>query len=147
MTKQQTIEILAMLSAFYGKPKADAETMANGWHLILEEFSYESAKSAVIEFAKNDTRDYGTFPAPGVIVKIIQERQERYQRRRKTAISNISYGIGRGKKYDELPDDSRRLMTRDRYEYYLNDPMYYINNQAVIEKILMDESKKLLGES
>ena len=55
MNKKETIQIMALLSAFYGAGKSDPNIMAEGWYLILEPYDFEIAKRAVLNYAKNQT--------------------------------------------------------------------------------------------
>lgn len=71
MTKRETTKILTILRAFY-KTDQDAVETVNAWHTILEGYDYQVAEVAVRNFAKNDTRDYQTFPGVGQIVRQIE---------------------------------------------------------------------------
>ena len=62
MNKQETIQIMAMLGAFYGAGKSNPEVMAEGWHAILEPYDFEVARRAVLNYAKNDVRELGLRP-------------------------------------------------------------------------------------
>lgn len=77
MTYEETVKIMAMLSAFYGEGRGTARFMARAWHMVLSEFDYSDAERAVIEFAKNDKREYATFPAPGKLVEVIRNEQKK----------------------------------------------------------------------
>ena len=107
MTYEETIKIMAMLSAFYGEGKSDARIMANAWHLVLDEFDYRDAEKAVIEFAKNDTRDYASFPAPGRIVEEI-----RAQEKKCNGLYNKLYN---GVPYEQLNPWERAMISQEQY--------------------------------
>lgn len=115
MTKTETIQIMAMLGAFYSGGKNDPKLQAEAWYLILQKYDFKTAQKAVLNYAENDVRDYATFPAVGVIVKEIRCQQMREARPVREVIRRISYGQG----YDELTDDARNIISEDKYNEWL----------------------------
>lgn len=74
MTRTEVGKVLALLSAYYdkGQRSMDVKATVAAWHYVIGEYDYDVAKLAVIEYAKNDTRDYASFPSAGVIRKAIE---------------------------------------------------------------------------
>lgn len=91
MTKQETVKVMAMLSAFYGMGKSNPEAMANAWHLILKDYEFKDAETAVVKYAKQDRRDYAAFPPPGKIVELIEHEAGRYNRLFNSMYQQIPY--------------------------------------------------------
>ena len=142
MTKKETIQIMAYLSAFYGAGKGNPEIMAEGWYLILEPYDFEIAKRAVLTYARNDTREYGTFPTVGNIVKCIEEEMRKDQAPIKEIVRNISYG----RDYSMLTADAKSLISEERYNSWLKmDAEEFANKSMVIAETLKSERKRLQG--
>lgn len=116
MTKTETIQIMAMLGAFYSGGKNDPKLQAEAWYLILQKYDFKTAQKAVLNYAENDVRDYATFPAVGVIVKEIRCQQKREARPIREIIRSISYG----KEYEELGDEAQKMISEDKYNDWLN---------------------------
>lgn len=112
MKESETVKIMAMLSAFYGQGKSDTEIMSRAWHLILKDYDFHEAERAVIEYAKNDIREYASFPTPGSIVAKIEGYREERRRER----MRIWRGMYDRKEYDSLPNELKRLCPQDVYE-------------------------------
>lgn len=137
MSKAEVIKLLAMISAYYGQSKADAEMMVNAWHLLLKDYNYTIAEQAVLEYAKNDNREYSKFPNIGQIIGSIKEEEKCF-----TVIRNSAYY---GKGYDELTERSKKWISKDRYEKLSKCPeSYLLNNLDEIKKALT-QSKVLTG--
>lgn len=115
MTKEETVKIMSMLGAFYSGSKNNAKMQAAAWHMILEKYDFEIAKKAVLNFAENDTREYATFPAVGVIVREIRNQQMLEAKPIKEVIRAISYGKG----YEDISDDAKRIISKDVYNKWL----------------------------
>lgn len=115
MIKEETIKIMAMLGAFYDGSKNNPKLQAEAWHLVLGKYDFETAQKAVLNFAENDTREYATFPAVGLIVKEIRMQQQKEARPIKEVIRAISYG----KAWEDLSDDAKRIISPDVYEKWL----------------------------
>lgn len=142
MTQSETIQIMAMLGAFYGAGKANPEIMAEGWYLILEPYDFEIAKKAVLAYAKNDTREYGTFPTVGNIVKCIEEEMRKEQAPVSEVVRAISYGWG----YEQLSADAKNIISEDRYKTWLKmDAEEFSNKAHIIAETLKSERKRLIG--
>lgn len=112
MTKEETIKILAMLSAYFGQGKAEPQAMASAWHLILKDYDFAIAQRAVVEFARNDTREYCTFPPVGSIVTAIKAQEKLANR-----IFNVAF---QDVEYNDLPDVAKRFITKNDYQTLLD---------------------------
>ena len=142
MNKKETIQIMALLSAFYGAGKSDPNIMAEGWYLILEPYDFEIAKRAVLNYAKNDTREYGTFPTVGNIVKCIEEEMRKSEAPIKEIVRSISYG----KDYSQLSESAKNNISEDRYNSWLNmDAEEFSNKAHIMAETLRSERKRLQG--
>lgn len=140
MTIQETIKIMAMLSAYYGQGKSDAKIMAQAWHLILKDYPYNVAEAAVIKFAKEDNRDYGTFPTPGAIVKSIEageaEQKNLINRTFSAMLNEVPYG--------EMPEEQRAICDQKLYERGLNmDEEELLARQDDFKAEMRKEQKRL----
>lgn len=140
MTKTETIQIMAMLQAFYGMGKGNPEVMAEGWYLILEPYDFEIAKRAVLNYAKHDTREYGTFPTVGNIVKEIEAEMRKEQAPIKEVVRAISYGWG----YDQLSKEAKANITEEHYNDWLNMDAEEFANKANALAGTLKAQKKLL---
>lgn len=142
MTKSETIQIMAMLGAFYGAGKSNPKIMAEGWHLILEPYDFDMARKAVLTFAKNDTRDYATFPAVGKIVKCIEEEESKEKAPIAEVVRAISYGWG----YEQLSPKAKEIISKERYGTWLNMNAEEFQNKAnIVTEVLKNEQKRLQG--
>lgn len=112
MTQEETVKIMAMLSAYYGQGKSDAKIMAKAWHLILKDFDYAKAEKAVIDFARNDTRDYAAFPAPGQIVATIRDTEKLIEAKYKVAWVEI-YNTT---EYAKLSDSTKAICGKEMFD-------------------------------
>ena len=135
---------MAMLQAFYGMGKGNPEVMAEGWFLILEPYDFEIASRAVLNYAKNDVREYASFPTVGNIVKCIKDEMAREEAPIKEVVRAISYGWG----YDQLSKDAQELITPLRYDEWLKmDAEEFANNAGKVSLALKDRQKSLTGET
>lgn len=142
MTKKETVQIMALLSAFYGAGKSNADVMAEGWYLILEPYDFGVAQRAVLTYAKNDTREYGTFPTVGNIVKCIEEEMRKEQAPIKEVVRAISYG----RSYDQLSADAQSIISEERYKTWLKmDAEEFSNKAHIMAETLKSERKRLQG--
>ena len=142
MTKKETIQIMAMLGAFYGAGKSNPEIMAEGWYLILEPYDFETARRAVLTFAENDVREYATFPTVGNIVKCIKEEIRKQKAPIGEIVKAVSYGWG----YDQLSDDARNNITEDHYNEWLKmDAEEFANRAGALAGTLGKNQKRLQG--
>ena len=115
MTKEETIKIMATLGAFYSGGKNDPKAQANAWHLILKDYRYDMAMQAVMRFAKNDFREYATFPTVGNIVKEIEAINNEIMKPIKAIILGLNYGTP----YNTLIAEAQKIISEDRYNNYL----------------------------
>lgn len=140
MTKHETIKIMAILSGFYGQGKSNPEVMAEGWYLILEPYDYEPTYKAVLNYAKNDTREYATFPTVGNIVRCIEEEMRKSEAPIKEIVRSISYG----KDYSQLSESAKNNISEDRYNSWLNmDAEEFSNKAHIMAETLRSERKRL----
>ena len=141
MTKKETVRIMSMLGAFYGAGKSNPEIMAEGWHIILEPYEFKHAYNAVLEYAKNDTREYASFPTVGNIVKNIELEQVKEQ----APISEIVRAISYGRKYDQLSDSAQTLIDLDYYDSLLKmNAEEFASKASVIAESLRQKQKRLV---
>lgn len=140
MTKSETIQLMAMLGAFYGAGKANPEIMAEGWFMILEPYDFSIAQKAVLNYAKNDVREYASFPTVGNIVRCIEEEMRKEQAPVKEVVRAISYGWG----YDQLSKEAQGLIGEERYKTWLKmDAEEFANKAMVMAETLKSERKRL----
>lgn len=137
MNRTETLKIMAMLSAFYGEGKSDPEEMANAWYLILKDYDYDLTEKAVLEFARNDQRDYANFPPPGKLISEIEKQLGKYNLIVNSAFNKTPYR--------ELPLDCQELVNHEKYkELLLMDSEEVRENRiALIQEIR--KQQKLLG--
>lgn len=142
MTKAEAIQVMAILAGLYGQGKGNPEVMAESWYLILEPYDFEIAKRAVLNYAKNDTREYGTFPTVGNIVKEIEAEMRREQAPIKEVVRAISYGWG----YDQLSKEAKANITEEHYNDWLNmDAEEFANKANALAGTLKAKQKKLVS--
>lgn len=143
MTKQEAIKIMALLGSFYGAGKSNPEVMAEGWHIVLEPYDYKHAYNAVLDFAKNDTRDYASFPTVGKIVQGIEKEMAREEAPIKEIVRAISYGWG----YDQISADAKANITEEHYNDWLKmDAEKFANNAGALSDSLKKKQKMITGE-
>ena len=141
MTKSESIQIMALLAGLYGQGKGNPEIMAEGWYLILEPYDYEMARRAVLTYARHDTREYGTFPTAGNIVRCIEDEVRKAQAPIKEIVRNISYG----RTYDMLTAEAKTFISEERYDSWLKmDAEEFANKSMAITETLRSESRKRL---
>lgn len=135
MTKEECVKIMAMLGAFYSGGKNDPKVQAQAWSLILAEYPYAIAEKAVLHFAKNDKREYATFPTVGAIVSEIEAEQMRINKPIKEVVRSISYGY----EYTQLTDSAKTLISEGAYNEWLNMDAEAFSNRI---NILADTLRK-----
>ena len=143
MEIKETGKIMEVLSAFYGQGKSDIDKMLIAWHEILKEYPYKLVYQGVMQYAKDDRREYASFPAPGAIIAVIETAQEE-QKKIANRIFNALLG---GKPYEELPEEYRALCDRGVYERDLK--MEYeelLEKQEEFRQMIRKEQKRLVGE-
>ena len=140
MNKNETLVILAMLNSFYAGGKNNPEQQVNAWHMILHKYDFEDARQAVLRYAENDTRDYATFPAVGLIVKEIRKAEKA----RNDAISEIIIGISYGRTYGMISDKAKCLISRSAYEEWLSmDAELFSAKAGSLKQILQQKQKEI----
>lgn len=140
MTEKETIQLMAMLGAFYGAGKANPEIMAEGWFMILEPYDFQIAQKAVLNYARNDVREYASFPTVGNIVRCIEEEMRKEQAPVKEIVRAISYGWG----YDQLSKEAKEIISEDRYISWLKmDAEEFSNKAHIMAETLKSERKRL----
>jgi len=115
MTRDETIKILEMLSAFYSGGRNDPKQQVIAWHMILEKYDFNDAMAAVLRFAESDTREYATFPAVGRIIAEIRKAATAKER----LIREITTAVQYGRTYDQLSEGARGLIPEDSYGKWL----------------------------
>ena len=140
MTESETIKVMAMLSAFYGKPKADEKTMAKAWHVTMKEYDFEYAMMAVHVFARKDKREYASFPTRGSIVAEIENIQK--------APHRIFGKMRKRMAYKDLEQEERWMITEKAYNRALekDDEELIDDHKVIIEFIKGNAQKQLKGE-
>lgn len=141
MTIDETVKIMGLLGAFYSAGKFNPEIMAEAWHEILKDYDFNIVKRAVFNFAKNDTRDYATFPAVGKIVQAIEDEMRKEQAPVKEVVRAISYGWD----YDQLSADAKAIISHEKYKAWKKmDAEEFSNKANVMAEALKSEQKRLL---
>ena len=140
MTEKETIQIMAYLGAFYGAGKSNPEVMAMAWHQILKDYDFKVAERAVFRFAKNDVREYATFPAVGKIVQAIEEEMREQQAPITEVVRAISYGWS----YNQLSKEAQANITKEHYDDWLNmDAEEFANKANILAGTLKKAQKRL----
>lgn len=116
MTKEESIKIMAMLGAFYSGSKNDPKQQAAVWYMVIGKYDFEVAKKAVLNYAENDTREYASFPACGVIVAEIKKVQAEMDR----PINEVIHRIATGLDYYGLSVEAQKLISEPQYNEWLN---------------------------
>lgn len=143
MTKKKTLELMMVLSAFYGAGKGNPEMMAEGWYMILAPYDFEVAKRAVLNYAKNDTREYGTFPTVGNIVKEIEAEIRREQAPVNEVVRAVSYGWD----YSQLSKEAKAIITIETYnEWLAMDAEAFAGRAGLLAQSLKEKRKMLITE-
>ena len=141
MTKAEAIQVMAILAGLYGQGKGNPEIMAESWYLILEPYDFEITKKAALNYAKNDTREYGTFPTVGNIVKEIEAEMRREQAPINEIIRAISYGWG----YEQLSKEAQANITESHYNDWLDmDAEDFAVNAKILAKNHKEKRSNLL---
>ena len=142
MSKSEAIQIMAILAGLYGQGKGNPEIMAESWFMILEPYDFGITQKAVLNYARNDTREYASFPTVGNIVKCIEEEMRKEQAPVKEVVRAISYGWG----YDQLSGDAKNIIGKERYDSWLKmDAEEFSNKAHIISETLKSERKRLQG--
>lgn len=134
MTKKETAEIIKLLMSYFrNNNDVGAGTMVDAWHTIFKDYKYKLVRDAVIQFAKEDRRDYPTMPSVGVILAQIDSIKDRERRPVMKAFNGAVDGVP----YEQLPEDVQEVLAQETYEKYLMyDPERLINNQRQFRRDL-----------
>lgn len=82
--------------------------MAMAWHEIIGEYDYKTVERAIINYAREDERDYPVFPSPGQIIESINKEVN---------IPHAIWGrMANNCPYRELSARAKRLITQEEYE-------------------------------
>lgn len=141
MTKSECVQIMAMLNAFYAGGKNDPKMQATAWYLVLGKYDYRIASQAVLNYAENDTREYATFPAVGCIVAEIKKLERQIEAPIKETISAVCHG----RDYEQLSDNAKLLISRDKYDEWLHMNAEKFNNNSSIYADELRNRQKLIG--
>lgn len=142
MTKNETLYVLAMLNAFYAGGRNDPQEQVQAWHLILQKYDYKDAQEAVLNFAENDTREYASFPAVGLIVNEIRK----VQKSRNDVITEIMVGASYGRSYDMLSDKAHKLISEKLYAEWLSMKAdIFQAKSSTLKQVLQQRQKQLEG--
>lgn len=109
MTREEVGKVLALISAYYDRKNHAMSTQAivEAWYYVIGEYDYEIAKRAIVEFVKNDTREYATFPSAGLIRKAIEEEE---------AVPRLIFNSAfRGSPYETLSPRCKEEITEQAY--------------------------------
>ena len=143
MTEKETVQVMAMLEGFYGMGKGNPEIMAAAWHLVLKDYDFEITSKAVIEYAKNDTREYASFPTVGNIVKCIEDEK----RKEVAPINEVTRAISYGWHYDQLSKEAQANITEEHYNDWLKmDAEEFQTKANILAGTLKKKQQKRLTE-
>lgn len=117
------LETLRLIEAAGYSPKTDLAEMAMSWVIIMREqiavYQFKGIREAVIEFIKNDTREYKQFPSVGQIIDICNHigknpKVELSRRRQKEFERMVDEEYDR--EMAALPEEYKRACMR-KYEH------------------------------
>ena len=138
MTKEEVGKVLALLAAYYGQGRTfDVRQMVEGWYYIIGEYDYPTAKRAIIEYARNDTRDYASFPTAGSIRKAIENER--------TVPNRIFAKIRANTPYERLSRKEKNYITETAYNKALQmrEEQLLDNHKTIIEYMRGNERRLL----
>ena len=143
MTEKETVQVMAMLEGFFGMGKGNPEIMAAAWHLVLKDYDFEITSKAVIEYAKNDTREYASFPTVGNIVKCIEDEK----RKEVAPINEVTRAISYGWHYDQLSKEAQANISEEHYNDWLKmDAEEFQTKANILAGTLKKKQQKRLTE-
>ena len=142
MTKEETIKVLQLLNAFYAGGKGNPKEQMIAWHMILEKYNYNDAVVAVLNFAENDTREYATFPAVGLIVNEIRKTEQR----KGAMVEEVIRGISYGRDYEDLAPNAKVLISNEVYNEWLKVDAEEFQNNAQRYRQILQTNQKQLGQ-
>lgn len=138
MTKEEVGKVLALLTAYYGQGRTfDVRQMVEGWYYVIGEYDYNTAKRAVVEFARNDTRDYASFPTAGSVRKAIENECN--------VPNKIFAKIRANTPYERLTQKERRYISEKAYEkaLKLREEQLLDSHKTIIEYMRGNERNLL----
>lgn len=138
MTKEEVGKVLALLTAYYGQGRSfDVRQMVEGWYYVIGEYDYNTAKRAVIEFARNDTREYASFPTAGSVRKAIENERN--------VPNKIFAKIRANTPYERLTQKEKRYITESNYKLAqgMKEEQLLDKHTAIIEHMRGNERKLL----
>lgn len=142
MEISETGKIMEVLSAFYGQGKSDVEKMLLAWNEILKDYKYNVVYQAVMTFARNDKREYASFPAPGAIIKVIEDAQAD----RKVLANKVFNNLYNGVPYKELPPSQQEVCPEDVYQRGLElAPESLLEKQEDFKDMIRTAQRRLEG--
>ena len=115
MTKEETVEIMAILGAVYADGKNDPQTQAVVWHELLQGYEYDTVRKAVFSFIRNDLRDNATFPTAGKILKAIEAEISNKNK----PIAEVVGAIANGWNYKSLSKEAKTFLDEKQYEAWV----------------------------
>ena len=142
MTKSEVTTILGMLSCYYtDRRNIDPGMMVENWHLILSGYDFKEVKRAVVDFVKNDNREYPTYPVPAQIINGLETISVRDRR----TVNGVILGLMYEKDFEGLLTEEKRYIRKEDYNRILQTWRYI----DMVDKRdeLMDLVKKLHEEA
>ena len=140
MEINETGKVMEVLSAFYGQGKSDTNKMLIAWHEILKDYPYSLVYQAVMTYAKNDRREYASFPAPGAIMQVIEEAEAE----QKNIVNRTFYALLHKTPYGEMPKEQQTICDQGVYERGLKmDEEELIARQDDFKRMLRKTQKRL----
>lgn len=113
MNKKETAKIVKLMNAYFRNTgTATVATLIDAWHEALKDEDFHRTQKAVVRFAKNDRRDYPTWPAVGQIIAAIAEEKKAEDR----PINLAFNAIFEGRDYEELPQEVRDRLAPEKYQ-------------------------------
>ena len=142
MEINDTGKIMEVLSAFYGQGKSDTNKMLIAWHEILKDYPYSLVYQAVMTYAKNDRREYASFPAPGAIIEVIEKAEAEQHK----LANRIFYALREGKPFGDLPEEQQRICDQGVYERGLQmDEEELLARADDFKRMIRKTQKRLTG--
>lgn len=143
MTKEETIKVLQLLNAFYAGGNNNPKEQVIAWHMVMGKYDFNDAMTAVLHFAENDTRQYATFPAVGLIVNEIRK----VEKSKNSTVNEIIVGISYGRSYDMISDNAKTLISEELYNEWLSMDAEVFNIKAgTYKQFLKSRQLRLVGE-
>ena len=128
MTREETARVLAMLYCYYtDRRHIDPDDMVDAWHAILEPYEFQTVREAVARFARNDKREYPSFPTPALIINGVA-RQDESDRKK---LSGVIVHLVNNRPYEKLTPPQRTVITEADYNEILTtwEPWDMINKR------------------